>query len=183
MLPKEFCCSSVADSQQSAPLNILYANEASCKDRRSLFLFLNFHFILTFLHVTSKFHVSQSSTGRHAAKGVFKIHLRTTQSPQPMESPVMRDLAFWQCYSIIEQLMKKTTSSPLIPKIRFQLIKCHCWRRGSSSLTEVSQRVAPAPNGWISEKVRRRWEGWVCGGVNGWRESDGGKSRMDVQQN
>ncbi len=51
--------------------------------------------------------------------------------------------------------MKKTTSSLLIPKIRFRLIKCHCWKGASSDLTKVSQRVATAPNGWSSEKV---WE-------------------------
>lgn len=67
----------------------------------------------------------------------------------------MRDLAFWLCYSIIEQLMKKTTSSLLIPVIRFQLIKCHCWKGVSSDLTKVSQRVATALNGWSSEEV---WE-------------------------
>lgn len=71
-----------------------------------------------------------------------------------MESPVMRDLAFRLCYSIMEQLMKKTTSSLLIPKIRFPLIKCHCWKGASSDLTKVSQ-CATAPNGWGCEKVRQ----------------------------
>lgn len=51
--------------------------------------------------------------------------------------------------------MKKTTSSLLIPKIRFQLIKCHRWKGASSDLTRVSQRVATALNGWSSEEV---WE-------------------------
>lgn len=55
-----------------------------------------------------------------------------------MESLVMRNLAFRLCYSIIEWLMKKTTSSLLIPKIRFPLIKCHRWKGASSDLTKVS---------------------------------------------
>lgn len=87
-----------------------------------------------------------------------------------MESPVMRDLAFWLCYSIIEQLMKKTTSSLLIPKIRFRLIKCHCWKGASSDLTIVSHRVATAPNGWSSEKV---W-GWEDKCIKQGREGEDG---------
>lgn len=78
-----------------------------------------------------------------------------------MDSPVMRDLAFWQSYSIIEQLMKKTTSSLLIPKIRFRLIKCHCWKGTSSDLTKVSQRVATASDGWSSEEVCEWEDKWT----------------------
>lgn len=72
-------------------------------------------------------------------------------------------------------MKKKTTSSLLIPKIRFRLIKCHCWKGASSDLTIVSQRVATASTG-SSEKVREREDecmekergGWMYSGM--WRD-------------
>lgn len=89
-----------------------------------------------------------------------------------MESPVMRNLAFRLCYSIIEWLMKKTTSSLLIPKIRFPLIKCHCWKGASSDLTKVSRvpllRMGGVVRNSSSPKInvwrgRRRWGQTCCG--------------------
>lgn len=72
--------------------------------------------------------------------------------PHPPQPPVMRDLAFRLCYSIMEQLMKKTTSSLLIPKIRFPLIKCQRWRRASSDLTKVPLNVPPLQMGGVVRK-------------------------------
>lgn len=116
----------------------------------------NWHFYMLLLHF------KWVTVERSLPGGIGSIrNLQTTQSPQSMESPVMRDLALWQCYSIIEQLMKKTTSSLLIPKIRFQLIKCHCWKGASSDLTKVSQHVASAPNGWSSAKLWEWEDKWM----------------------
>lgn len=48
-------------------------------------------------------------------------------------------------YSIIEELMKKTTSSLLISKIRFPLIKRQRWEGESSDVTGVPPHPHPHP--------------------------------------
>lgn len=56
--------------------------------------------------------------------------------------------------------MKKTTSSLLISKIRFPLIKRHRWEGESSDVTGIPPSPPPptppvrAPNGWSCVKVR-----------------------------
>lgn len=129
---------------------MFYANRTCFKALRAFYEIITLHFPLTFLHRCqrlSELLQTRGSASRHWRNS--KLISEQLHHLVCVPAPVMRYLALRLCYSIMVQLMKKTTSSLLtrpslsLPKIRFPLIKCHRWRRASSDLTKVSPGLPP----------------------------------------